>query len=497
MSLEKFRAYGEAAGAYVREHLDPKYLSLNPGTANGWDPDRAMWEERGREEARLLNEWRGTLPPAQRAEFDAMQKFSDEQNKRHFNTGFKAAAGAVALGGLAMGAGALGLIGAPSGAAGAAGAAVPESVAAGLDAADALMATGLPASTGVPAATAAGLDAADALMATGLPASTAAGGGAGGGLLSTLTGAASKVGDLFGWGNALLGAGTVAGVIGAMTADNDMPAGNEQLLQAQLRSMGYQEDAAKEVMRLAADMRGQMGELLPAQKEALQLALDSGRTAYAQSQADREYQLGQRAKFDAQANAISGEADAFNTPAAERQRAEAAAAGVGKAYADATAATDRTLAAQGIAPGSGRQMAIREAAGVDLARAQVGAANDARLAARNEGRMLRDRALATVAGAPSAASALTNQGALIGTNQVNNANAGASGIYGGYGALTGQQQAAAGIGGMLGGNATSMYGAQNSRDLAATAAKNASNENLWGGIGTLLGGATKWFQTKP
>ena len=106
-----------------------------------------------------------------------------------------------------------------------------------------------------------------------------------------------------------------------------------------------------------------------------------------------------------------------------------------------------------------------------------------------------NRAAGALAGYPAAATSASLLGANLGAGQVNTANAGASGINSGYGAQTGAQQAAAGVAGQLGSNATGMYGVQTSRDLASTAAKNASNENLWAGAGTLLGGLSKWYQS--
>lgn len=323
----------------------------------------------------------------------------------------------------------------------------------------------------------------------------AGGASAGGGILDVL----KQTGTTFDWGNALLTGAGLTSVVAAMLSDPDsIGKGDPNLLAAQLRSLGYQETAVNQIMEIATQQRDANGRLLPLQEEALRFALDAGRTAYAQSQEDRAYAVERRGQLTGLQDKMIADAEQFDTPAEEARRANAAMAGVGKSYADVNAANDRELAAMGVMPGSGRQMALREANASNQSRLAVSAANDARLAARNEGRSLVDRAAGALAGYPAAATGATALGANLGAGQVNTANAGAAGINSGFSAQTGAQQAAAGVAGQLGSNATGMYGVQTSRDLASTAAKNASNENLWAGAGTLLGGLSKWYQTaKP
>lgn len=272
-----------------------------------------------------------------------------------------------------------------------------------------------------------------------------------------------------------------------MGKSSKVPPPDPRLVEAQVKSMGVQDQAAQQILELARQQTAQAAELMPLQKETMQFALDANRKAYDQTQQDREYALAQRAKLDAQTNAIVNEADTYDTEAAQNQAAGAAAAGVGKAYGDVIAANDRTLAMQGVMPGSSRQMALREAAGVDLARATVGAANEGRLVARNEGRMLRDRAASALSGAPGAVQYGTATGAQIAAGGVNTANAGAGGIYSGYSAQTGAQQAASGTAGQTGANASSMYGAQAQYKLAS----DQTRQGWLGGVGSLLGGAAR------
>lgn len=272
-----------------------------------------------------------------------------------------------------------------------------------------------------------------------------------------------------------------------MGKSSKAPPPDPRLVEAQVKSMGVQDAATQEILRLAREQSAQAAELMPLQKDALQFALDSGRTAYDQSQQDRQYALAQRDKLDTLTGAMVDEANNYNLGAEEARRSAAAAAGVGKAYADVTAANDRNLAAMGVMPGSGRQLALREAAGVDLARQQVGAANAARFDARNEGRMLQDRAAAALAGAPGAVAAGTATGAQIAQSGVNTANAGAGGIYSGYNAQTGAQQAAGGVAGATGANATGMWNAQANYKLQSDQQK----QGWLGGAGALLGGVAR------
>lgn len=68
---------------------------------------------------------------------------------------------------------------------------------------------------------------------------------------------------------------------------SNAPAPDPRLVEAQIRSMGIQDDVIKRVMQ-------QSEEILPLQKEQLQFGLDSARTAYDQSQQDRTWILDRR-----------------------------------------------------------------------------------------------------------------------------------------------------------------------------------------------------------
>jgi hypothetical protein len=161
-----------------------------------------------------------------------------------------------------------------------------------------------------------------------------------------------------------------------------------------------------------------------------------------------------------------------------------ATADVGKAMSDQRQARDIELASMGVMPGSGRSASVDS---LDAARITAGAANAARFGARQEGRMLVDRANNALAGYPAMASGATGQGATIGANGVSTVNAGVGGVNATYGQMTGAMQAAGGMAGAMGSNATGMYGTQANYKMAADKEAGSDLE----GIGTLLGGAAQ------
>ena len=65
-----------------------------------------------------------------------------------------------------------------------------------------------------------------------------------------------------------------------MGKSSDAAAPDPRLAEAQIRSMGVQETALKQIMDTSS-------ELMPIQKETMQFGLDAARTGYQQSQEDR------------------------------------------------------------------------------------------------------------------------------------------------------------------------------------------------------------------
>ena len=254
--------------------------------------------------------------------------------------------------------------------------------------------------------------------------------------------------------------------------------------------MGVQDDAIGQILALSKEQAASTARLQPLQEESLRFGLESARTAYDQNQSDRAWLLDRRGSLTGLQDQLIKEAQDFNTDANTARLVSTAQADVGKAMSDQRQARDRELATMGVMPGSGRSASVDR---LDEARLMAGATNQARVQARNEGRALTDRAVNTLAGYPAAATGVTGQGAAIGSSGVSIANTGAAGINAGYGAMTGQLQAAGGLAGQMGSNATGMFGAQANYKLAAD--KEAGDSSWIGGLGSLAGGAAQLYKS--
>jgi hypothetical protein len=286
-----------------------------------------------------------------------------------------------------------------------------------------------------------------------------------------------------------LGGGLAFAGLKKLTDKDDPAPPDPRLVEAQLRSMGYQDEAIKQTMDLLQRQQAANESLMPLQREALQFSLDSGKTAFEQSQSDRNWLLERRGALTGLQDKMIAEANAFDPVAEGERRAAAATAGVGQAVSQQREASARTLASMGVTPNSGRMESTMRKTGIDAARLGVGAANEARFGARNEGRMLVDRASNALAGYPAQATGTAGMGAGIGAGQITLANQGAGGINAGYGAMTGTAQAAGGLAGGLASNAIGMYGAQGNYNLAA---HQQSGQDL-AALGALLAGGAQMY----
>lgn len=93
---------------------------------------------------------------------------------------------------------------------------------------------------------------------------------------------------------------------------SDAPPPDPRLVEAQLKSMGIQDSAIQEIM---ANTR----ELMPIQKEQMRFGLDTSRTAWDQSQADRGYSLERRGELTTLQDRMIGDANSFNVEAKGEQ----------------------------------------------------------------------------------------------------------------------------------------------------------------------------------
>lgn len=272
-------------------------------------------------------------------------------------------------------------------------------------------------------------------------------------------------------------AGLFAGAAGSMVLGSMMggdsggggaPATDPRLVEAQIKSMGLQDDAMTQIMKNSAEMA-------PLQKEQLQFGLSSAKTAYAQSQDDRGFMLDRRKNLSGVQDTILADAATFNTDAKREELAGQAMADVNQGFSSAREQSGRAMARMGVNPSSGAALAMNNQTSVAQAGALASASNQARTGARLEGRALTDRASNALAGYPAMSMTATGQGAGFGASGISIANTGLAGLN--SGALE-----AGRIAGQMGSNAAGMYGIQ---QTAATAAQGQAGEKQ----GAMLGAA--------
>lgn len=255
------------------------------------------------------------------------------------------------------------------------------------------------------------------------------------------------------------------------------PAPDPRLISAQINSMGVQDAAIQQVLKNSA-------ELAPLQRQQLQFGLDSAKTAYTQSQADRDWMLSRRGQLSNVQDRLVKDAEEFNSEDRLNQMLGTADADVDSAFSGARGQMARGLARTGVTPGSGRSLAMNNQLTMAQAASKVAAANKVRTAARAEGMALTDRAHNALAGYPAMGMSATGAGAGYGSAGLGLANAGLAGMNSGFG------QAGSMAGG-LGSNAAGMYGAmgsyKNGQDQIA-----ASSDPFNTLLGAVSGAGTSW-----
>lgn len=245
------------------------------------------------------------------------------------------------------------------------------------------------------------------------------------------------------------------------------PAPDPRLVEAQIKSMGKQDDAMDWISQNAKD-------LAPMQKEQMQLGLDSAQTAYQQSQEDRKFALGKRAQLAGLQDGMANDAASFSTEAKSEELAGKAGADVAHGFANAREQSARAQARMGVNPNSGRALATSN----QLEMAQAGAIAGARTNARSQALAtkfsLADRATNALAGYPAMSLQTAGSGAAIGASGINLANTSLGGLNSGaqtIGSLASQQ----------GSNANGMFNAQAG---FKTGQDNAAGD---GGAGAIVG----------
>lgn len=251
---------------------------------------------------------------------------------------------------------------------------------------------------------------------------------------------------------------------------NDTPAPDPRLVEAQIRSMQYQEGAIDRMLSNSEAM-------MPLQREQMQFGLDSARQAFSQAQNDRQFAIGRRDQLVGMQNQLLDDARSFNTEDRQNQLAGEAIGDVNQAFGAAREQQGRGLARMGVNPNDGRFAAMASQMSLQQALAQSTAANKVRQAARLEGYGLTDRATNALSGYPTMGMQATGAGAGYGAAGLGLANQGLAGMNSGFGQ-------AAGVAGQMGQNAGNLYGTQASA-YATGEAQNTSESNAM--IGTGLG----------
>lgn len=255
---------------------------------------------------------------------------------------------------------------------------------------------------------------------------------------------------------------------------NSAPAPDPRLVEAQVRSMGIQDDMIQRVVQQSDDM-------LPLQREQMQFGLDSARAAYDQSQDDRAWMLARRGLLSTAQDKLVSDAAAFNTDDRANELAGKAMADVSQGFANAEGQNARAMARMGVNPSDGKAAAMGNTTAIAKASALAKAGTSARDQARQEGYALTDRATNALAGYPAMGMQATGAGAGYGASGAAQATQGLAGMTSGL--------AAAGtMAGQMGQNATSMYSTQ-ARDHYQQSGD--SFGSILGGLGGLAAGAAK------
>ena len=258
---------------------------------------------------------------------------------------------------------------------------------------------------------------------------------------------------------------------------SNAPPPDPRLVEAQLKSMGIQDDAIQRILANAESM-------LPLQREQTQFALDTARQGVADAQADRSWMLTRRAMLSGVQDRMAADANQFNERVRADDLAREAGADAQTAISNARAQSGRAMARMGIMPGSGRAAGMDSRSVLGEAALLAGAQNNARRAARAEGFALTDRANNALAGYPAMSMQASGQGANLAAGGLNVVNAGAAGMNSGFGT-------ASSVAGQMGSNATGMFNAQasykNTQDQIA-----ASNDPFNTILGAAAGIGTQW-----
>lgn len=233
-----------------------------------------------------------------------------------------------------------------------------------------------------------------------------------------------------------------------------------RLVDAQIRSMGVQEDAISQMLANTDRMLANSERLLPLQEEQMRFGIDTARQGVADARDDREFAIGRRDMLAGMQNQIVADAKSFNTEDRQKQLAGEAVARVTQGFDAAKGQAARQLARMNVNPNSGRMDSMLKQLSIEQALGAAGAGTRAAEMARSEGRALTDRATNALAGYPAMSMQASGQGTSQAGQGLGFTLQGIQGMQSGYGAANQGYSAAGNLAGQFGGNATSMWSAQ-------------------------------------
>ena len=252
---------------------------------------------------------------------------------------------------------------------------------------------------------------------------------------------------------------------------SDTPAPDPRLIDAQVRSLGIQDQAIQYMIEESRNMA-------PLQREMMQDTIDRSRVLWQQSQEDRGFALGKRDQLSGVQNRIVQDASTFNAEDRGNQLAGQASADIAQTFDAARGQVTRDQQRMGVNPNDGRAMATQAQMATQQALASATGRNLARQQATQEGRQLTDRANNALAGYPAMSATSVGVGAGV-------SGMGQQALSQGQAGILAPSQAIAGMAGNMGNQAGNMWGQQNA------AYQNAQNADAaaMGGLGQALGSA--------
>ena len=181
------------------------------------------------------------------------------------------------------------------------------------------------------------------------------------------------------------------------------PAPDPRLVEAQIHSLGVQDEAIQSMQRLSEEMA-------PLQRQQLEQSIQQSSQLWDWNAADREYSLERRDKLTGIQDRILADANAYSEEDRRRQLAAQSDSDVAQAFHVARDTNTRAMQRMGVNPNDGRSAAQGAQLAASEALARVQGRRIAGDTARAEGRQLVDRAANVMAGYPAMSTGTVGQG---------------------------------------------------------------------------------------